>query len=310
MRVLVTGGDGFVGRHLVAALRARGDDVVSAGRTSDPAHHPLDLSDAGGVARLVQAAEPDLVFHLAAQAFVPEANASPLATFDVNVMGTARLFEGVARYGEGSGRRTRIVVASSAEVYGIPERFPVGESAATRPVNPYGASKAAAEVLAFGYARWRAVDAIVYRGFNQIGPGQDARFAVPSFARQLARIAAGAEPVLRVGNLEAQRDFLDVRDAVEALVLLAQRGTAGEAYNVCSGRALAVSDVLRMLLVISGIPVEVREDPERMRPSDNPLSVGDPSKIRAETGWQANTPLETTLRDIYDDAKQRLTSGA
>jgi GDP-4-dehydro-6-deoxy-D-mannose reductase len=146
----------------------------------------------------------------------------------------------------------------------------------------------------------------VYRGFNQIGPRQDARFVVGSFAQQLAEIADGAQPVMHVGNLDAKRDFLDVRDAVRAVLLLAERGESGEVYNVCSGEPVAISDVLRKLIAIAGIDVEIREDPQRMRPSDNPVFFGDSAKVRERTGWRPEFPLEATLRDVYGEARSRL----
>jgi GDP-4-dehydro-6-deoxy-D-mannose reductase len=303
VRVLVTGGNGFVGGYLVAALREGGDDVVSAGRLSTSAHRSLELRDAENVRRLVDEVRPELIFHLAAQAFVPEALASPLDTYDVNVMGTARLIDAV-RNSRGAGN-ARIIFASSGEVYGVGHASRVAESLPSRPVNPYGASKAAAESLVLGSTYAYGLDAVIYRGFNQIGPGQDERFVAPSFAKQLAKIADGAEPVLLVGNLDAQRDFLDVRDAVAACLLLAQRGERGQIYNVCRGEGVVISEILRALIRISGLSVEVREDPQRMRASDNPISVGDPTKLSDRTGWRPQYSLDATLRDVYEDARRR-----
>ncbi len=300
----MTGGSGFVGRYLVEALRARGDEVVSASRHGDDS--ALELSDAENVRRIVETASPDVVFHLAGQAFLPEAYRAPLETLDVNVMGTARLLDALRSAGARGGRSPRFVFASSAHVYGVAQGAPLRELLPTRPVDPYGASKAAAESVVFGFARGYGIDAVVYRGFNQIGPRQDERFAVPSFAHQLARIAEGGERVMLVGNLEARRDFLDVRDAVQAVILLAERGESGEVYNVCSGDAVTIGEVLRRLISIAGVPVEVREDPQRMRPSDNPFVVGDPTKLRERTGWRPAYSLDATLRDIYDDARRRL----
>ncbi len=141
------------------------------------------------------------------------------------------------------------------------------------------------------------------RPFNHIGPGQDARFVVASFARQLAGIAAGGPPIMHVGNLEAERDFLDVRDVAAAYVLLVANGRAGEVYNICSGRTVAIREVLRQLITIARVPVEIRDDPERMRPSDLPILSGDATKLRAETGWEPRIPLAASLRDIYDGAR-------
>ncbi|HXP92759.1 MAG TPA: GDP-mannose 4,6-dehydratase [Candidatus Binatia bacterium] len=294
MRVLVTGGNGFVGRYLVSALRDRGDDVVSAGHAPEGEHRHLDLTDASNVRDLIDDVRPERIFHLAAQTFVPDAIASPLETFDVNVMGTARLLDAVRGMGQRTAAAPRIVFASSGQ--------------AEHPADPYGASKAAAEALVHGFAKTYAMDVVTYRGFNQIGPAQDARFVVASFARQLAEIADGANPVMLVGNLEAKRDFLDVRDAVAAIVMLADRGESGETYNVCRGEGVAISEVLRKLIMIAGVPVEIREDPQRMRPSDNPVVVGDPAKLRERTGWTPQYSLEQTLRDVYGDARKRVTA--
>jgi GDP-4-dehydro-6-deoxy-D-mannose reductase len=204
--------------------------------------------------------------------------------------------------------RARVLVVSSAEVYGLqpPERMPLAEDTAVRPGNPYAASKAAAEVYAQAWVRAYGLDAVIARPFNHIGPGQDARFAVPSFARQLADIAAGAPPVMRVGNLEAQRDFLDVRDVAAAYVLLLANARAGEVYNISSGRTVAIREVLRQLITIARVPVEIRDDPDRMRPSDLPILSGDATKLRAATGWAPAIPLAASLRDIYADACERV----
>ena len=306
MRALVTGGNGFVGRHLVAALQARGDFVLSAGRASDPGELdlPLDLADLSNLRAVVEIAQPDTIFHLAAQAFVPDANRDPLGTYATNALGTARLFEAARTLAVAP----RILVVSSAEVYGVRARseYPLAETLATSPVTPYAASKAAAEAFAFAAYHTYGIPAIVTRSFNHIGPGQDARFVVPSFARQLAEIAAGAEPILHVGNLKALRDFLDVRDVVAAYIALAERGIAGRCYNVCSGSPVEIEGILRRLIAIAHLPVEVREDPARMRPSDVPLSYGDNTRLRAATGWAPRLSLPESLRDVYADAQARL----
>jgi GDP-4-dehydro-6-deoxy-D-mannose reductase len=288
MRVLVTGGNGFVGRYLVEALRARGDEVVSAGHRPGSDHRHLDLTDADSIRGLMEDARPQLVFHLAAQTFVPNAIASPLETFDVNVMGTARLLDAM----RSASPRGRIVFASSGQ--------------AERPSDPYGASKAAAEMVVRGFAKPYALDVVTYRGFNQIGPGQDPLFVVASFARQLAEIAEGSNPVMLVGNLEAKRDFLDVRDAVQGIMMLGEGGKPAERYDLCRGEAVAIKEVLRRLIAIANVPVEIREDPQRMRPSDTPVVVGDPTKLREQTGWTPQYSLDQTLRDVYDDARRRV----
>jgi GDP-4-dehydro-6-deoxy-D-mannose reductase len=203
------------------------------------------------------------------------------------------------------GKPVRVLIVSSAEVYGIhrPERMPLDEAAVVRPGNAYAASKLAAETYALAWHRSYGLDTVVARPFNHIGPGQDERFVVASFARQLADIAAGAPPLMRVGNLEAQRDFLDVRDVAAAYVLLLANGRPGEVYNIGSGRAVAIREVLRQLITIARVPVEIRDDPERMRSSDLPILSGDATKLRAETGWEPKYALATSLRDIYAAAR-------
>jgi len=306
MRALVTGGNGFVGRYLVAALRSRGAEVVIAGRSLDGSgvDLPLDLSDLANLQGVVELARADVVCHLAAQTFVPQATRAPLATYDINALGTARLIEAIRLAGEPF---PRVVVASSAEVYGTRDasEYPLRETLAARPGTPYAASKLAAEAIALAAARTYRIPVVVSRSFNTIGPGQDERFAVPAFAKQLARVAAGETHVMLVGNLSAQRDFLDVRDVADAYVALLERGEPGEIYNLCSGRPIAMQEVLRQLITIAGVAVEVREDPERMRPSDVPLSYGDPLKVQRATDWTARIPLSRSLRDVFDDAVAR-----
>jgi GDP-4-dehydro-6-deoxy-D-mannose reductase len=185
--------------------------------------------------------------------------------------------------------------------------MPLTEACAPNPVNPYAASKAAGEALVLGEARSFNLDAIITRAFNHIGPGQNERFAVPSFAAQLASIANGGEPVLLVGNLEAKRDFLDVRDVVAAYVALAERGESGEVYNVCSGTAASMREILAELIRIAHVPVEVREDPSRMRPADVPLIYGDNSKLRSHTSWSPQIPLRRTLQDVFRQAQMSAT---
>jgi GDP-4-dehydro-6-deoxy-D-mannose reductase len=308
MRVLITGANGFVGGYLVAALVARGHDVVRAGHARDGAvDASLDLEDTQNVRDVVAGARPEALVHLAGQAFVPAANADPLAAYNVNALGTARVLEAVRTFAP----RARVVVAGSSEVYGIQPRaaYPLREEVAPNPTNPYAASKVAAEAFALAAAHTYGLDVVVTRAFNHIGPGQDARFVVASFARQLAAIAAGDPPVLAVGNLDAQRDFLDVRDVADAYAALAEaRAPSGTVYNIARGEAVAIKEILRRLITIARVPVEVREDAGRMRPADVPLIVGDASKLRAATGWTAQISLDRSLREIYEDACQRVTA--
>jgi len=307
MRVLVTGATGFAGRHVIAALAAAGHEPVALGGPRDPPP-ALDLLDPQAVRRAVADAAPDAVIHLAGQAFVPPSIADPLATLAVNATGTVHVLEAV----RAAGRPIRTLIVSSAEVYGKqrPERMPLDEAVPVRPDNPYAASKVAAEIYAEVWGRLYGLDVIVARPFNHIGPGQDARFVVPSFARQLAEIAAGAPALLSVGNLASERDFLDVRDVAGAYVALLANGRSGGVYNVCSGHAVAIREVLRQLITIARVAVEVRDDPARMRPSDIPVLCGDATKLRAETGWTPQFTLAASLRDIYADACARVAAVA
>ena len=301
MRALVTGATGFVGRYLVEALRAGGDEVLACGGPLDADALPIDLRDLSSLRAALDLAKPDVVFHLAAATFVPESIAAPMATYETNVLGTANATQALRDYARETDSRVRLLFTSSAEVYGIqpPENFPLRETCALSPANPYAASKAGAEMLLLGEARSFGLDVVIARAFNHIGPGQSDRFAVAGFASQLAKIAGGAPPQLYVGNLDAKRDFLDVRDVVRAYVALARDGKAGEIYNVCSGTARTMRDVLRELIIAAHVPVEVRDDPERLRPSDVPLSLGDATKLHGATGWEPQIAFTASIRDIY-----------
>lgn len=298
MRALVTGASGFVGPHLVAALSDAGWDAVPC---------DADLGDAAGLRATIERARPDVVFHLAAQSFVPESLQAPERTYEVNVLGTARLFAAM-RAASGGGRIPRLLFTSSAEVYGARDasEMPLVETLAPRPMNPYAASKAAAEAVLLGELHAFGGDVVIARAFNHIGPGQSDRFAIASFALGLARIAAGGPNVLEVGNLDAQRDVLDVRDVARAYVALATGGRSGEIYNVCRGAAISMRDLLGTLVAIARVPVEIRIDPSRLRPSDVPLSVGSNEKLVQTTGWAPRIAPADSLRDIYADARKRL----
>ena len=308
MRALVTGAKGFVGRYLLDALRREGAELLGCGGPNDfDADHPMiDLGEVETLRGVLEAFRPTVVFHLAAQTFVPEALRAPLETYQTNAMGTARLAQALRDVCGDS--PPRILFVSSAEVYGVraESEYPLHERLDPRPANPYGASKAAAEAMLLAEVRSFGTDVVIARPFNHVGPGQKEHFVVASLAAQLARIAAGAPPQLYVGNIDAARDFLDVRDVVAAYVALAREGERGEVYNVCSGSAVPIREVLRELISIAGVPVEVREDPQRMRASDIPLSVGSPQKLRARTGWKPQIPLTRSLRETYlafqDDA--------
>ena len=300
MRVLVTGISGFVGRHLAAHLLAEGDAVCGtyAGEAPDLADvdlYPVDILDEEGMAELVGTADPEVIIHLAGLASVGRSWSDPARYFQVNFLGTENLLQA-------AGERT-VLLASSAEVYGaVPEgEQPIPESRPLAPESPYALTKAAAERLV------RAAGGVVVRSFNLIGPGQDGGFALPAFARQLAAIAGGAaEPRLTVGNLSARRDFVHVADGVRAFRLLALEGGGGRAYNIASGRAMSIREVLDLLLdqargQIDG-EVRVEVDPARVRPVDVPLLTGDASRLRG-LGWEPRHSVADAVADLWNEVR-------
>lgn len=304
MRALVTGAAGFAGRHLVAELRARGHEVLACGLPTGglPPEGArwtrLDVTEPDDCLRVLADARADWVFHLAGFAHVGRAEAAPDECLRVNVGGTRALLAAALECAP----RTRFVLASSAEVYGrVPEdELPVTEARPLRPATAYAASKAAAEMLVH-HAVARGLDALILRPFNHLGPGQSDDFVASSFAHQLARIEAGRqEPLLRVGNLSAVRDLCDVRDVARAYLAAAGAGRTGEAYNVTTGRAVAVSEVLDVLRGLARVPVRVEVDPARLRPVDVPVFHGSGARLERDTGLRLGLDLPRTLADVLD----------
>lgn len=309
---LVTGAGGFVGGHLVAALLREGWRVWTLDRVGSTPEGAAcvraDLRDEAAVRAALETARPDVIFHLAAQSSVPASFRVPRATLETNVLGAANLLYAAADLRP----MPRVVVIGSAEEYGPvrPEDMPIDETQPLAPRSPYGVSKAAQSLLALSAVASHGLPAFVLRPFNHTGPGQRPDFAVPSFARQIARIEAGLDPpVLRVGNLDARRDFTDVRDVARAYVLAAERARPGEVYNLGSGDAVGIRWVLDALLGLSGVRVEVRPDPERMTPAQIPELRADASKFRDTTGWAPAIPLEQTLADVLDAWRDRIRRG-
>ena len=300
--ILVTGAAGFAGSHLLDLLAASGADIVAWHRPGTPPRRSegvtwaaVDLLDRRMVADAVRRRPPDAVYHLAGYAHVGRAWDETVATFETNVRGTHYLLEGL----RGAGREVPLLVPSSAMVY-QPSTEPLGEDHVMLPSSPYGVSKLAQEMLALRGCT-DGIGTRVARAFNHVGPRQDPAFAASGFARQIAEIEAGIrDPEIVVGNLDAKREITDVRDTVRAYRLILERGTPGRPYNVCSGRALVIGDVVDQLVAKSRVPVRIRVDPARFRPNDLPIVVGDPARIREELGWTPEIPLEQTLDDLLN----------
>lgn len=313
--ILVTGGAGFVGRWLLPALEQRfpGRPIVLGTRMGEkpPAGAArtaiLDITERDAVDEAVRAIAPGMVVHLAAVSAVQQARADPRLAYRVNVEGTMNLAEAVLRHAPAA----RFLFVSTAEVYGGTFRRaakPLAEDAALDPVNPYAASKAAADLF-IGQMAHGGLKAIRARPFNHTGPGQSDDFALPAFASQIARIERGLQPpVLRVGNLDAERDFLDVRDVTRAYAdLLAWDAAApGEVLNLASGHRRRLGDVLEDLLRRARVAVRIEPDPARLRPNDTPLAIGDASKAARCLGWEPRIPWTTTLDDVLADWRGRI----
>lgn len=273
----------------MAHLSQCGDEVLEL-----PA--AADITNVQDLRAALTAAEPDAVCHLAAQSNVGRSWKDPQGTVVVNVVGTLNVCTAAAALK----RAPRLLLVSSSEVYGAvaPRDQPIDEDQPFAPVTPYAASKAGAEMV--GVQAWlgRGLEVVRARAFNHIGPGQRRGFVVPDLASQVAMAARGELDRIATGNLEVSRDMTDVRDVVRAYRLLLVHGQAGEAYNVCRGEAVRISDLLRRLVELAGTDVPVWMDPDRARPADVPTQVGDPSKIRALTGWRPEVPLDQTLSDV------------
>ncbi len=312
MDSLVIGAGGFVGGYLLRQLLEEGRDP---GATKLPHERiaidgvevfDLDLGDQNAIRRLLAAHRPAQIYHLAAQSSVAVSWKQPELTIDVNIKGTLHLLEAIRSI---EGYYPRILLVGSGEEYGYlrPGACPIQETEALHPGNLYAATKACQNMIGSIYARAYGMAIVMVRAFNHIGVGQSPTFVAADFAMQLAEMEAGLRPpVMQVGNLSAKRDFSDVRDVVRAYTALMRKGVAGETYNVGSGKAVSIQELLDTLLGLCRESIAVEQDPRRLRPSDVPVIEADTRKLREDTGWEPIYSLEETLHTMLDHNRRSL----
>lgn len=316
LRALITGIAGFAGSHLAEYLLSRNEVEVSGIVRSDNIpniehlrpHLRLFYGDVVNfefVKSVICEVSPDFIFHLAGQADVSLSWKHPGPTLNSNVFGQLNVLESVVQ----CGLPCRVLAVGSGDEYGIvlPSELPVRETNPLRPNSPYAVSKVAQDMLGFQYFASHKLPVVRVRPFNHIGPRQSEAFAASSFAKQIAQAELGlCEPVVKVGNLDARRDFTDVRDIVRGYWLALSRGEPGEVYNLGSGSAHSIAEVLHSLLSKSNVQIKVEQDPLRLRPSDVPVVICDYTKMRSRTGWQPQVPLEESLVEALDYWRARL----
>jgi GDP-4-dehydro-6-deoxy-D-mannose reductase len=317
MRALITGITGFAGSHLADYLLAEHPEVEVYGTyrwrsRMDNVEHlgeklrlvECELRDPSSVRWAMEEARPDVVFHLAAQSFVPSSWSAPGDTVLSNLAGQINLFEAIRALE----LDPVVQIACSSEQYGmvLPEETPIQETNPLRPLSPYAVSKVGQDFLGYQYFMSYGLKVVRTRGFNHTGPRRGDVFVTSNFARQVARIELGlAPPVIRVGNLDAVRDFTDVRDMVRAYWLAVTKARPGEVYNVATGRGMTIREMLDQLIALARVEVKVETDPARLRPSDVPILIGDASKFRADTGWEPRIPFARTLEDTLEFWRER-----
>lgn len=304
MKFLITGSCGFIGRYLYKYLKEKGEEVYGISGIECETSEKILIIGRDDLS-IIADYKPDIVFHLAGQSHVGESWQQFKQTYNVNFLGTVEVLEALAS----AKLKPVFVLASSAEVYGnVPKKHqPIKEKTPASPLSHYGVSKLAAEEAALFYRKVYGIKSIIVRFFNQIGPGQSPKFAAPSFAKRIAEAEKGLrKPVLEVGNLEAIRDFTDVRDGIEALYLLAQKGKTGEIYNIGSGKIYSIREILEILLSFSELNFEIKIKKSRFRKTDIPLLWADIGKINKITGWTPSIPIEKTLYDLLNYWRERV----
>ncbi|MEW6295755.1 MAG: GDP-mannose 4,6-dehydratase [Candidatus Diapherotrites archaeon] len=312
-RILITGVNGFVGSHLSefllnnnlgevnGVLRNKHESLKNLSNIKEKIKLiEADINDLNAISETIKEVQPEVIFHLAAQAFVPSSWNSPFETLNTNIMGSLNLFEAVRK----SNSNPVIQIAGSSEEYGLvkEDEIPIKESNPLRPLSPYGVSKVAMDMLGYQYFKSYGMKIVRTRAFNHTGPRRGEVYATSNFAHQIAEIEAKKkEPILYVGNLEAKRDFTDVRDMVRAYWLATQKCKPGEVYNICSGKSYAIKEIIDRLINLSkNKKIKIEQDPKRMRPSDVLNLLGDSNKFRKETGWKPEITFEQTLKDLLD----------
>ena len=313
MRVLITGVTGFVGSYLSEYCLEKRYFVFGTRRRRSPLTNiqhllrnprfellEMELLDSRSISTVLQTSRPDWVFHLAAQSFVPASFESPYYTLQVNILGTLNLLESLRRWSESAA--VKIQIAGSSEEYGLvmPEECPIVETQALRPLSPYAVSKVACDLMGAQYARSYGMHVVRTRAFNHEGARRGIDFVTSNFAYQAVQLERGNVSALEVGNLDAVRDFNHVNDVVRAYWQALEKGEVGEVYNICSGEATSIRDLIGMLSHIVGRELPFATDPKRLRPSDVPRLVGSSEKFRKLTGWKPNLSLEDAMRDLVD----------
>lgn len=318
MRVLITGITGFAGSHLADYILENHPDAEVFGlkrwrsRMENVLHiqnrvkfFEADLKDIVSLKKCLAQIKPDRIFHLAAQSFVLASWTCPVETFAINAIGQINLFEAIL----GLSLSPKIHIAGTSEEYGLvyPDEIPMKETNPLRPLSPYAVSKVAQDLMGYQYYKSYGLKIVRTRGFNHTGPRRGEVFVSSNFARQIAEIERKKkEPVIYVGNLEAKRDFTDVRDVVRGYWLCLEKGEEGEVYNVGTGKSYSMKELLDMLLSLSSVEVKIEVDPQRLRPSDVPILLSDCTKVTEKTGWKPKIPFKKTLEDLLNYWRERV----
>jgi len=317
MKALITGISGMAGSHLAEYMLDRGDVEVTGtikwrSNMENIVHltdriklHECDIRDAHAVKTVVSETRPDYIFHLAAQSYVQFSWRAPSETLGTNILGELNIFEAVRELKLDS----RIHIAGSSEEYGMvrPDEVPIKECNPLRPLSPYGVSKVAQDLLGYQYFKSYGLKIVRTRAFNHTGPRRGDVFVTSNFAKQIVEIEKGRrKPVIQVGNLDAVRDFLDVRDVARAYYLALEKGTPGEVYNIASGKGYKIREMLDKLLEFAKVRIKIEVDPDRLRPSDVELLIGSAEKFQAATGWKPEIPFDRTLEDLVNYWRGRI----